>query len=113
MYFFQTELDNLAATWNTHSIASKNNAIRGGNRPLMMYTLPELYNVDDRLCPVDEDEIVMCEEESVGKPDFPCDKTIKELCLLLLEENNLDFPRDAKEAKFVYKELRRKIRVLL
>lgn len=79
----------------------------------MMYTLPELYNVEDRLCFVDENEIVMCEEETVKKVDFPCDETVKKLCYLLLEENDLYFPTDANEAVFIYQELRRQIRALL
>lgn len=79
----------------------------------MMYTLPEIYNVEDRLCSVDEDEIVMCEEETIRKHDFPCDETVKELCYLLLQETNSRFPSDAKEAVLTYQELRRQIRALL
>ena len=106
-------MDHLAAKWKNHSIASKDATLRGANRPLMMYTLPELYNAEDRLCLVDEDEIVMCEEETVRKPEFPYDETVKEICYILLEENNMAFPKDAKEALITYQELRVKLRALL
>ncbi|KAL5007351.1 hypothetical protein ScPMuIL_016157 [Solemya velum] len=102
----QRYLDALAATWNTHGIASKTNLTRGGNRPLMMYTLPELYNVDDRLCPVDKDEIEVCSEETLPKVGLPCDETVKSLCKIIMEESRLQTPDTIQEEIQLYLHLR-------
>ncbi|KAL5016204.1 hypothetical protein ScPMuIL_005793 [Solemya velum] len=104
--FIQRDLDALAATWNTHVIASKTNFTRGGNHPLMMYTLPELYNVDDRLCPVDKDEIEVCSEETLPKVGLPCDETVKSLCKIIMEESRLQTPDTIQEGRQLYLRLR-------
>ena len=86
---------------------------RGGDRPLMMYTLPELYNAEDRLCHVPHEDIAVCEEETLPKANIPCDETVKELCTILMTENNLKLPTDAKEAVELYKQLRDNILSIL
>jgi hypothetical protein len=107
-FYFQRDLDELAGMWNTHKMASKTESSRG-RRPLMMYTIPELYNADDCLCAVDEDEIDMCAEETIPKSALPCDETVKELCYLIMEEDCIDKPDDVFEARDLYLYLRRVI----
>ncbi|KAK3099017.1 hypothetical protein FSP39_025318 [Pinctada imbricata] len=41
MGIIQKDLDRLVEVWNTHSISGGSH-IRGGNRPIMLYTVPEL-----------------------------------------------------------------------
>ena len=82
---------------------------RGGNRPFMMYNLPELYDVENRLCGVDEMEVQLCAEETLPKEDIPCDATVKELSFLIMEEESLQPPEDAAGAKELYRRLRSSI----
>ena len=49
----QKDLDILVECWNTHTI-SGGSGMRGGNRPIMLYNLPELYNKEHCLCYVGE-----------------------------------------------------------
>uniref|UniRef100_A0A8W8K441 Uncharacterized protein n=1 Tax=Magallana gigas TaxID=29159 RepID=A0A8W8K441_MAGGI len=49
MDIIQKDLDNLVEIWNTHTI-SGGKGMHGGNRPIMLYTFPELYNKQRCLC---------------------------------------------------------------
>ena len=82
---------------------------RGGNRPFMMYNLPELYDVENRLCDVDEMEVQLCAEETLPKEDISCDTNVKELCFLKMEEESLQLPEDATGAEELYRRLRSSI----
>lgn len=42
----------------------------------------------DYICPVDEDKLQLCKNESSPKSDYPCDRDLYELCCLYIEENN-------------------------
>ena len=83
--------------------------MRGGNRPIMLYNLPELYNKEHCLCYVDEREIDDCAEETTPKLDIPCDETVRDLCMLLLEEDGYGIPEDAGDARNLYMHLRNSI----
>uniref|UniRef100_A0A8W8K035 Integrase core domain-containing protein n=1 Tax=Magallana gigas TaxID=29159 RepID=A0A8W8K035_MAGGI len=102
----QKDLDELAAMWNTHTISSSVNRLREGNRPLMMYTLPELFGCENQLCPVNTHEVNLCEEETTPKPEHPCDDTVKELCFDIMEETGDVMPDNAFSAKELYLSLR-------
>ncbi|KAJ8303145.1 hypothetical protein KUTeg_019541 [Tegillarca granosa] len=112
MGIVQKDLDNFVEIWNTHAMSGGLN-IRGGNRPIMLYTLPELYDKQQCLCNVDEREIEICAEETTPKQYYPCDETVRDLCLLLMEENEFEFPKDAENAKKLYIRLRELILSLL
>ncbi len=92
--------------WNTHTISSSVNRLREGNRPLMMYTLPELFGCENQLCPVNTHEVNLCEEETTPKPEHPCDDTVKELCFDIMEETGDVMPDNAFSAKELYLSLR-------
>lgn len=55
-----------------------------------MYNLPELYQSKD-LNPVDAEklDVIMHENVSLWKSDIPCDHDFYDLCILVMEENNL------------------------
>lgn len=99
----------LTTMWNTHTLSSSSNILREGNRPLMMYTLPELYGYENQLCPVDSYEVLLCEEETTPKPEHPCDETVKELCYDIMEEAGDAMPEDADCARELYLSLREAI----
>lgn len=93
--------------WNTHTI-SGGKGMHGGNRPIMLYTLPELYNKQRCLCYANEAEVDACSEETTPKADFSCDETVRDLCLLIMEEDGYAFPKDCEDARKLYTHLREK-----
>ncbi|MGH0130340.1 UNVERIFIED_CONTAM: hypothetical protein FKN15_042621 [Acipenser sinensis] len=86
------ELNTVAHIWNTHPIRAQRNRTTPHGRPLIMYILPHLYGVADHLCPSSRDDILNCEEECLTRRNYPCDKTVFELCSLLMVERGLDPP---------------------
>jgi hypothetical protein len=75
-----------------------------------MYTIPQLYQAEDHLCPVDDNKIRICADESVRKTLTCSDDTIFELCTILMKDNNLSKAQDVNEAKTLYIRLRQLIR---
>ena len=65
------------------------------------------------LCHVDENEILLCEEETTPRQHIPCDITVWELCNIIIDESGLRKPLDSKEAKELYIQLRDTIRTNL
>ncbi|MGH0118845.1 UNVERIFIED_CONTAM: hypothetical protein FKN15_056232 [Acipenser sinensis] len=91
------ELNTVAHIWNTHPIHAQRNRTTPHSRPLIMYTLPHLYGVADHLCPSSRDDILNCEEKCLTRRNYSCDKTVFELCSLLMVERGLDPPGDVYE----------------
>jgi hypothetical protein len=69
--------------------------------------------VDDRLCPVDGNEIEVGMGETVHIPSLPCDEVVKELCSDSMMENGLEHATNATEAKELYQHLRASIQLQL
>ena len=70
------KLDMLTTMWNTYTLSSSSSIPWEGNRPLMLYTLPELYGFENQFCSDDAHEVVPCEEETTPKQYHPCDETV-------------------------------------
>ena len=107
--YIQRDLDSLVATWNTHTLQSKPGETLRRKKPTVLYNLPQLYGAEDRLCYVDSNEIVICEQETTPKPRTPCDDTVRELCYIFMTESHVSKPDDTAEARQLYIELRRKM----
>ncbi|MGH0118844.1 UNVERIFIED_CONTAM: hypothetical protein FKN15_056231 [Acipenser sinensis] len=107
------ELNTVAHIWNTHPIRAQRNRTTPHGRPLIMYTLPHLYGVADHFCPSSRDEILNCKEECLTRRNYPCDKTVFELCSLLMVERGLDPPGDIDQATHLYRTLKEEIWNLL
>lgn len=75
-----------------------------------MYTVPQIYHVEDHLCPVDDNKVMVCAEETVKKKLTCADITVFDLCVLLMEEHNWSKPTDSIEAMHLYIQLRQIIR---
>ncbi|KAE8577806.1 hypothetical protein XENTR_v10023069 [Xenopus tropicalis] len=105
----QDELDEVVQTWNSHIIRQSSQQTTYAGRPALLYLLPGVYGVEDRLKPVDSDEVSLCREECLPKGQYPCDKTIFDLCCLLMEENAWGAPEDPFYATDLYIKLRNEI----
>ncbi|KAJ8299484.1 hypothetical protein KUTeg_023544, partial [Tegillarca granosa] len=72
----QADLDDVQDIWNTHVLQSKNAVTGGGWRPILMYTLPQLYSAEDHICPANENEVTICEEQTLPKTLTCADETV-------------------------------------
>ncbi|KAJ8381257.1 hypothetical protein SKAU_G00020350 [Synaphobranchus kaupii] len=88
----QNELDTVVTMWDNHRIRPGGNgrALYHG-KPCLMYNVPELYHAQDYLHPIQYERVdtVLQEDVCLWKTDIPCDHDLHELCLLVMEENNI------------------------
>ncbi|CAC5395296.1 unnamed protein product [Mytilus coruscus] len=103
MDIIQSDLDDLRCTWNKHTMQKKPGN-GSGKRPILLYSIPHIYNAEDHLYSTDEMEVLVCEGETT--PKKMCDETVFELCTGLMTENNLMKPSNANECKKLYVTLR-------
>lgn len=107
--YLQDELDKVVRVCNTHQISSRPAQGVQTGRPILMYTMPQLYAAEDKLqCALSED-VAACKEECTPKGQYPCDETVFELCILLMAENGWGPPTDAYSATELYSLLRNEI----
>ncbi|XP_033761355.1 uncharacterized protein LOC117343145 [Pecten maximus] len=110
MDLIQADIDSTITVWNCHRIRpSKMTALPCG-RPALMYSIPELYGVEDGLKAVEQDKLEICESECRMKDDIPCDKDVFDLCNLLVNENEWNIPVDPYEMCDLYIQLRNQIK---
>ena len=106
--YLQDELDEVVRIWNTHTRSRPAHCVQRG-RPILMYSMPQLYASEDKLQCVLPEEVAVCKEECIPKGQFPCDETLFELCILLMAENVWSPPTDAYSATELYSLLRNEI----
>ncbi|CAK6984265.1 uncharacterized protein LOC115380193, partial [Scomber scombrus] len=112
----QEELDTVVRMWNTHRIRpSGNGRDLYHGKPFLMYHAPELYQARDYLHPVDYErlDIILEEDICLWKTDITCDSDLYELCVLTMEEHNLEPGHNAIEVTRLYRQLRPLIRAQL
>ncbi|XP_078314648.1 uncharacterized protein LOC144619723 [Crassostrea virginica] len=113
MQMIQDEIDAIVEIWNTHRIRPYRNRITPSGRPTIMYSIPCLYGARSHLCEVTEEQINVCQTECKPKTQYPCDKTVYELCCVLMEEFNLVAPSSPNEGLQLYAYLRNSVHLQL
>lgn len=102
--------------WNTHRIRPGSNGrdLYHG-KPFLMYRAPELYQARDYLHSVDVEKLDNIVEQNVchWKTGIPCDTDLFDLCVLLMEEHNLEKGQNADNATRLYRQLRPLVRAHL
>ncbi|XP_053302891.1 uncharacterized protein LOC128461802 [Pleuronectes platessa] len=102
----ERELQDVVHLWNTHRIRSSRNAVSPGGRPVMMYTIPQLFGAREYLKEVSQQKIQACREECLQRGPCPCDNTVFDICCFVMAETNLHPPTSPEEAIELYKFLR-------
>ena len=106
MVLFQRDLDSTLSVWNTHRIRpSKNENVPHG-RPVVLYTLPEIFKARNYLKTVDQRLIDICRSECLFRGRTTCDSDMFELLLIYMAERGLTEPNSAEEGLDLYKILR-------
>lgn len=98
----QDELDATKDSWNSHLIRPSGNHHVPHGRPDVMYLVPELYNTQDYLCQIPEEEVNHCKNDCIHRRDVACDNDVFMLCTSVVAENGLDVPLDAYKAIDLY-----------
>lgn len=62
-----------------------------------MYSLPALYGAEDHRKRVCVEAIQNCEEECDTSIGRHCDEDVDELCKLIMDEEEMDFPADKRD----------------
>lgn len=96
--------------WDGHRIRKSKEEHVVNGRPLMMYELPELYNTNDYLLPVNQDKLELCETQCHSKNDFPCDQDLFNYCCQIAQAQEWNPPETPEEAINFYINLREHVR---
>ncbi|GAA6098849.1 uncharacterized protein LOC125145582, partial [Tachysurus ichikawai] len=103
----ERELQDVVHLWNTHRIRPSRNAVSPCGRPVMMYTLPQLFGAREYLKEASQQKIQACREEwRKERGPYPCDNTVFDICCLAMAENSLHPPTSPEEAIDLYMFLR-------
>ena len=97
------DLRKVAQYWNTHRIRPSLNAEIPADRPDSIYFVPQLNNTCDYLTEVAVDEIDIAEElctEQVSAKG--CSTHFNDLAIMTMEDEGLQMPHTADEAKDLY-----------
>ena len=77
---FQDQLDEVVRVWNIHRIRKSANQNVPCGRPVVLYSMPELYNRTSHLVPCVPQEIDACRGACVFR-EYPCDEDVYNLCV--------------------------------
>lgn len=104
----QGELNETVTAWNDHRIRPSHNPRSPNGRPTVMYAVPDLYDAQEFLQPVNQREVEICQEECTAK-DYPCDEDVFHICTDLMAEHGLDMSDDIYQITDLYISLRQLI----
>ena len=103
MDIIQAELHRVARNWNTHRIRPSNNAESPPGRPDILYFNPEALGTRDYLTPVDADEREIAQEMCCTPTLLRgCSEEFNSLAEMILEDEGLEMPTNAEDAKNLY-----------
>ena len=98
-----SQIDEVAQTWNFHSIRhDKKMKWTTWKTISIMYSLPALYGADEQLKRVSVNAIQNCEEEYDNTIGRHCDEDVDELCRMIMDEEQLEFPADKRDMCDLY-----------
>ena len=103
MNILRDELQRVARLWNAHRIRPSTNVESPCGRPDVLFFLPEVADTRNFITDVGLDELELAEERCCYRtPDSGCCEEFVELAGIIMEENNLQFPRTAEDAVTLY-----------
>ena len=112
----KSELDKIKASWNSHRIRPSTNhdiQARPAGRPNVLYFTPN-YPIENHLNVLDVDDMGIIRQlccYSVTE-DFLCSSEFYELAIILMQENGIEMPNNAKEAFALFKQILNLIRLI-
>lgn len=102
MHILRDELYRAAKLWNVHNIRPSSNPESPPGRPDILFFMPETMGSHDYKIPVSLDDIELAEEMcTIKAEENGCDEDFNELATYIMEEKQLEMPRNA-EATQLY-----------
>ena len=106
------ELDKTTDVWNHHTIRKSHLNLPSG-KPSIMLNIPELYDTESMLTNVGDQELGPVLNLCTFRTAFTCDQDMFDLCVEIMNENNVQYPTTSDERIDPYFLLRGAIRNLL
>jgi len=95
--------------WNTHRIRANRSEHHVAGRPLLMYTMPQMFGGRDFLQPVDRVDVDACRQYCTARGEYPCDQDVFNISCIMMAENGWNIPTNTAEAATLYTSLRGEI----
>ena len=93
----------MVTVWNSHRIRPSRNERVPAGRPVVMYSVPQLYQTRDYLQQVDRDAVDVCMAECTFiSAQNCCDDDVYLLCDLYMTQNGWILPVDHATAVTLY-----------
>lgn len=105
----QDSIDNTLKVWNNHLIRPSKNPNVPSGRPSVMFMVPSLYRTQDFKKTVDEGDIPTCRQECRPRTSYPCERDVYDFCLLIMREQQIDYPSSPQEGIHLFLQLREHI----
>ena len=99
----------MKALWNNHYIRCQTNSECPSGRPNVIHYTSALLVVPNGAKSVDVNDIVIAESFCKEDPLFGCSSVFTSFAIDVINENNLEMPRNIIEAKHLYELLFSKI----
>ena len=109
----QRTLDDIKLVWNSHKLQTQRNQTGPTGRPMIMYTMPQMYNTRNYEQQVDADDLGHCRDRCTFRRSTTCDQAVYTLCEFLIADYVIELPVNAEEGCELYLFLRKEVRELL
>ena len=98
----QDELDEIMKKWNQHRIHSIRMSEGSNGVPDVMYVVPNRYRKENRIDEI-EDADLLLSPEFISKPSYyGCSNEFAELACIIINELQIDMPKDEESAEQLY-----------
>ena len=105
----QNDLDEMKTLWNNHYIRCQTNSECPSGRPNVIHYTSAQLGVPNGAKSVDVNDIVIAESFCKEDPLFGCSSVFTSFAIDVINQNNLEMPRNIIEAKHLYELLLSKI----
>ena len=102
-------LNDISSIWNRHRIRRYRQGTSRCGRPFLLHHMPRAFDTVDYGSEINENEVNICEQELETMQHSPCSKLIEDLCVCIMDENNVAMPQDPKSMRNLYIFLREDI----
>ena len=98
----QGELDEIMKAWNQHRISRTRTSEGSNGVPDVMYFLPNRYGKENRRNEI-EDADLLLSLEFISEPSYyGCSNEFAELACIIINELQIDMPKDKESAEQLY-----------
>ena len=98
----QDELDEIMKAWNQHRIRRTRTSEGSNGVPDVMYFLPNRYGKGNRRNEIENADLLLSREFISEPPYYGCSNEFAELACIIINELQIDMPKDKESAEQLY-----------